>query len=1064
MPLPDDEVQTLADSSVKVTETNASLEQTVYWIDNRDELKKRPTENEYQNKLGSSLWFSIGRGAMQQLTEEKLLSVGLTKMPEILVKAQGVGTYHLSVSNLPSEIRYTDEFGEEKVQNVKWELRPPQENSVEGYYFVNVTDEEQYESTNPGWYYLLETDYEITIHLRWGSRTDDKTTIEEELLKHFQFYVNTNVSGKTPYDLTEINEDGALTITWEDEKGPNYMGTLKIEGLPCYNLDGSRTTYTLSMKEGEGNTFVPEFLSQEDKAAGDYMEASYDNTAVPNFSNETTQVHSGGTLYLTLKGVTDYEATKEWLDPNPESRPEGEFQLWRYRAGEPYTTAAAVRDDTGEILTVKLDKTQDKFSIIFGRDGEELTLPKDDPEGYRYIYVAREYLEGSNAGNYEQVFGKITEKTKEDGSIYYTIEDMCDKQGTVTSSGEKGITLGDDENEGRNGNTFVYDGGTLSNRIKGTRQVSAEKIWKAAAFQAAFGDVRVELTLQYRPTVQDQEKEYEWQNTGITGSMDDFYAEKLTDTLTKVMDQYGPLGRELEYRNGKKLTHQDTYHKTTITNLALKGIHVTKVWKDNDNEYDTRPESINIVLWQKIEKEDSSLQPDTERKALQSEETSDEPIEIKVFWKEVESKTLPAEGNKWECEFKNLPVEDEDGDPIIYKVTESSCDGYESTIESDENGDWTITNTLTGTVDLEVEKKWNDGSSENRPSEPIKIELLRNGEHFADYTLGKDGILEEKQEEGILEKIADLFQSEGDIWKGTIPGLDKYDENGVEYEYTVREVDVPDSYEPSYDSSISEDGSLITFTVTNTILTKHEVEKIWDEDIPEDQRKEVVVGLYANGAPVLGENDEPVTLTLSAENSWKGTFDKLPKYDENGKLYQYTAKELKVGNESVEDSGFEVLESTKDGKTTITNKLPSPEPSVTPKPSDIPKPTSTPRPTSTPTPSGEPTPSVEPSGSPTPTPSEEPSGTPGTTASPTPTTTVRNPGGSGGGTTGTSGGSRYTGTSGGSRSSGSTDSYQSKNARTADSSRPGTYGILLLAGLGTAMVVLQKLRRKEDKF
>ena len=139
MPLPDDEVQTLADSSVKVTETNASLEQTVYWIDNRDELKKRPTENEYQNKLGSSLWFSIGRGAMQQLTEEKLLSVGLTKMPEILVKAQDVGTYHLSVSNLPSEIRYTDEFGEEKVQNVKWELRPQQVNSVYFYYFVIVS-------------------------------------------------------------------------------------------------------------------------------------------------------------------------------------------------------------------------------------------------------------------------------------------------------------------------------------------------------------------------------------------------------------------------------------------------------------------------------------------------------------------------------------------------------------------------------------------------------------------------------------------------------------------------------------------------------------------------------------------------------------------------------------------------------------------------------------------------------------------------------------------------------------------------------------------------------------
>ena len=47
-------------------------------------------------------------------------------------------------------------------------------------------------------------------------------------------------------------------------------------------------------------------------------------------------------------------------------------------------------------------------------------------------------------------------------------------------------------------NDFLYDGGTLSNRIVGRTVVKGEKVWDAAAFQAALADVRIVLTLQAR--------------------------------------------------------------------------------------------------------------------------------------------------------------------------------------------------------------------------------------------------------------------------------------------------------------------------------------------------------------------------------------------------------------------------------------------------------------------------------------------------------------------------------------------------------------------------------------
>ncbi len=140
-------------------------------------------------------------------------------------------------------------------------------------------------------------------------------------------------------------------------------------------------------------------------------------------------------------------------------------------------------------------------------------LPKYDPEGYRYRYVVREYLSGTNADRYEQVFGAVAP----DGSVTDTLPEYSP----------------------RNANdTFLYNGGTLSNRLKGTVPVTVTKDWKAASFQSEFDDVMVELRLQSRIKGQNAE----WEDTEYTYQMFGFLAENLTVTHIGSYPQYDELG------------------------------------------------------------------------------------------------------------------------------------------------------------------------------------------------------------------------------------------------------------------------------------------------------------------------------------------------------------------------------------------------------------------------------------------------------------------------------------------------------------------------------------------
>ena len=179
-------------------------------------------------------------------------------------------------------------------------------------------------------------------------------------------------------------------------------------------------------------------------------------------------------------------------------------------------------------------------------------------------------------------------------------------------------------------------------------------------------------------------------------------------------------------------------------------------------------------------------------------------------------------------------------------------DGYVESVEG-----YNITNTYIGNLDVSGQKTWNDGNNADgkRPTE-ITVKLYQK-------IKGSD---EEAAE------IASKTITVHDNWKYSFTDLPKYDANGAEYEYTVKEEPVA-----GYSSKVE------GYDVTNTQL----------------RPTEITVKLLQNG-------DEIDQKTVSAANQWKYSFTDLPKYDANGAKYEYTVKEEAVAGYSSKVEGYDV--------------------------------------------------------------------------------------------------------------------------------------------------------------
>lgn len=756
-----------------------NLTKNIYWCDNNGEGGKRPANTD----IRPTLYFTIDGGEKVKLDLSTMAQVGLTEMPGFDWNGNRFTV------EVPTEISIDNGYGQVTTKDVQWEMEAPQ---FEGYEFVeiNAGNQNQYPAAGGkfGWYYLLTDDFSFTINLRMGDAQAPTSAQVCDLLKNFEFHWQYGDTNQT-VSFAKLEEDGHFSYDPD-------TGTVSVPGIWKYNVDGSPISFWIDEND---NLSVSMSIPSEDAAdlleGDDTFLITYSNAGVPNSASVTDRVYSGGQLNLTRTGTTGYTATKEWLDEDNSVRPTATFTLWRYREGAGFGTAAQVRDSSGQLLTFSISPDSDEnrentYTITFTENGAPVELPKYDQDGYAYVYVVREELTyGASGGDrYEQVFGKVTED--EDGTV--TVADTLPEGETRTA-----------------GNTFLYNDGTLSNRLTGTVSVSATKTWKAAAYQADFEDVAVELMLQQKPAGESGDWTTAQRNGApITAVLYNFYAESMSNTAQSSVPQYDALGRELEYRWVETAVYQGEDIEALSDDASSAEIQAAlgqskKIEVDADGRFELE-------------------------QAMEGEEKAQTVGYVS------ETKT---NGN-------STTIENSLTDTIDYRVKKVWNDG---------NGEIDPPTDIT----IQIYQTTNGGQGDlNTP--------------YVSFQIKKDGKIETV---GFLPngvQVEDL--EDGAEWDAVVKNLPKYDAEGHLYEYILLEAGGENNWFPTYDTVRDPETGDYETTVFNGPGTGERifVRKVWVDDGDVLHREPVTFGVYYKeggdghqaGDAVLRLNGEPVTLTL----------------------------------------------------------------------------------------------------------------------------------------------------------------------------------------------------------
>ena len=249
--------------------------------------------------------------------------------------------------------------------------------------------------------------------------------------------------------------------------------------------------------------------------------------------------------------------------------------------------------------------------------------------------------------------------------------------------------------------------------------------------------------------------------------------------------------------------------------------------------------------------------------------------------------TLDKDGG-WRGSFDGLRKVAEDGHEIAYTVSEDSLANYSAEVAGDAASGFTITNKNTETVSIPVKKDWvgPEGSE-------VTVKLLADGSDS-----GKE-----------------LKLSDANGWKGEFAGLAKYKDDGSEIKYSVTESEVSGVDGSKYATSVAGDAAS-GFTITNKNTETVDVSgtKTWNDDNDRDgvRPRSINVNLLADGTEVAEK-------TVTADDGWAYSFDRLPKYSaDDGHEITYTVTEDAVANYATAISGTSIANSYTPGKTSIT--------------------------------------------------------------------------------------------------------------------------------------------------
>jgi len=636
-----------------------------------------------------------------------------------------------------------------------------------------------------------------------GTTTEIKYTVKEDIIANYNGVVSGDMA--TGFTITNTNtEKTTVKVTKAWVGTPAASVTIKL-----YADGAEKETVTLTATDNWTHTFT-----NLDKYAADGHEIAYtvDETPVAGYTKDISGTAATGfTVKNTNTATINIPVTKTWVGT----------------AGNSATIKLLA--DGAEKETVTLTAA-DNWTHTFSN------LPKfDTTDGHEIVYTVDEvdvpnYTKGisGTAATGFTVTNTITGKVSVPVTKVWVGPQVSSAKVTLFADGveKDSVTL-------NAANGWAHTFTNLDKYNNGTEIVYTVTEEPIANYDSV---VTGDAATGFKVTNTNTEKTSvdvtkTWVGTPAASVTIKLFAdgiEKETVTLTAAdnwthtftnLDKYANDGHEIVYTvdetpvtNYTKAITGDAANGFTITNTITGKVNipVTKVWV--------------------------------------GPEASSAKVTLYADGVEKDSVTLNA-ANNWVHVFSNLDKYN-NGTEIVYTVTEEPIANYDSAITGDVATGFTVTNTNTEKVAVDVTKNWVGPATDS-----VTIKLLADG-----------------------AEVESAVITAAENWMHTFSNLPKYAADGHEIVYTVDEYDVP-----SYVKAI-EGTSSTGFTVTNTITGKVDipVTKVWVGPATDS----VTVNLYADGVKVD-------TVQLTAANQWKHTFANLDKY-ENGREIVYTVDEVLI--------------------------------------------------------------------------------------------------------------------------------------------------------------------------
>lgn len=296
-----------------------------------------------------------------------------------------------------------------------------------------------------------------------------------------------------------------------------------------------------------------------------------------------------------------------------------------------------------------------------------------------------------------------------------------------------------------------------------------------------------------------------WENLPITATPDSSEYEPKTviykvievksfDTSNAVNISEAVAGYEVTDAviDGNNLDTEDDNSVNITNHLVTTGIDITKAFKDEDNRYNTRPDSIEVQVLRRIKKSIG----DNEWK----------PVKVKSGQSENDLIVTLTKDESFSKKLSDLPKYDEDENEYEYSCLEKNLifGGKKiSVVKSNSTASYSVSgnnieikNTLI-TTSLAVTKEWDDNSNA-RGARPKKIVFSVEQKEIEDIVsslissltqlfTGEDGYSELKMLNGGGKKSVEIIIDGPEFNTYILDGLPTYSEDGHLYSYRAIE-------------------------------------------------------------------------------------------------------------------------------------------------------------------------------------------------------------------------------------------------------------------------------------